>query len=38
LLSPCKDLAQYDVKFTGIVESTFLRDLLGWVVPLPKAA
>jgi len=28
-----KDLAQYDVKFTGIVESTFLRDLLGWVVP-----
>ena len=28
-----QDLAQYDVKFTGIVESTFLRDLLGWVVP-----
>jgi cell division protease FtsH len=28
-----KDLAQYDVKFAGIVESTFLRDLLGWVVP-----
>ncbi len=28
-----KDLAQYDVKFTGVVESTFLRDLLGWVVP-----
>ncbi len=28
-----KDLAQYDVKFTGIVQSTFLRDLLGWVVP-----
>lgn len=28
-----KDLAQYDVKFTGIVENTFLRDLLGWVVP-----
>jgi cell division protease FtsH len=28
-----KDLAQYDVRFAGIVESTFLRDLLGWVVP-----
>ncbi len=28
-----KDLAQYDVKFTGIVESTFVRDVLGWVVP-----
>jgi len=23
-----KDLAQYDIKFTGIVESTFLRDVL----------
>jgi len=28
-----KDLAQYDLKFSGIVESTFLRDLLGWVIP-----
>ncbi|HNH12843.1 MAG TPA: AAA family ATPase, partial [Rhodocyclaceae bacterium] len=28
-----KDLAQYDVKFTGVVQSTFLRDVLGWVVP-----
>ncbi len=28
-----KDLEQYDVKFTGVIESTFLRDLLGWVVP-----
>ncbi len=28
-----KELAQYDVKFTGVVENTFLRDLLGWVVP-----
>jgi cell division protease FtsH len=28
-----KDLAQFDVKFTGVVESTFLRDVLGWVVP-----
>jgi len=31
--SLAKELAQYDVKFTGIVQSTFLRDLLGWVVP-----
>ncbi len=28
-----KDFAEYGVKFTGVVESTFLRDLLGWVVP-----
>lgn len=28
-----KDLSQYDVKFTGIVENTFLKDLLGWVLP-----
>ncbi|WP_300434498.1 ATP-dependent zinc metalloprotease FtsH [Zoogloea sp.] len=28
-----KDLSQYDVKFTGIVENTFFRDLLGWVLP-----
>ena len=28
-----KDLGQYDVKFTGVIESTFLRDLLGWVLP-----
>ena len=28
-----RDLAQYDVKFTGVVESTFLRDILSWVVP-----
>jgi cell division protease FtsH len=27
------DLAQYGVTFTGVVESTFLRDMLGWVVP-----
>lgn len=27
------DLAQYDVTFTGVVESTFLRDLLSWVLP-----
>ena len=28
-----KDLSQYDVKFTGVVESTFLRDMLSWIVP-----
>ena len=28
-----KDLGQYDVKFTGVVESTFLRDIASWVVP-----
>ena len=31
--SLAKDLAQYDVKFTGIVENTFFKDLLGWVLP-----
>jgi cell division protease FtsH len=28
-----RDLSQYDVRFNGVVENTFLRDLLGWVVP-----
>ena len=28
------DLAKYGVTFTGVVESTFLRDLLSWVVPV----
>jgi len=28
-----KDLDTYGVKFTGVVENTFLKDLLGWVVP-----
>jgi cell division protease FtsH len=27
------DLAQYNVKFTGVVQSTWLRDILGWVLP-----
>ena len=31
--SLAKDLAQYDVKFNGVVESTFLRDILSWVIP-----
>ncbi len=28
-----KELAQYDVKFTGVIENTLLRDLLSWIVP-----
>jgi cell division protease FtsH len=28
-------LSQSDVKFTGVIESTWLRDLLPWVLPLP---
>jgi cell division protease FtsH len=28
-----KDLGQYDVKFNGVIESTFLRDILSWVLP-----
>jgi cell division protease FtsH len=27
------DLAKYNVKFTGVVQSTWLRDILGWVIP-----
>jgi len=29
-----KDLAQYNVKFTGVVQSTWLRDVLGLIVPI----
>jgi cell division protease FtsH len=28
-----KDLEQYGVKFTGVIESTFFRDMLGFVLP-----
>ena len=28
-----RDLDQYNVKFTGLVENTFFRDLLSWIVP-----
>ena len=28
-----KDLEQYKVKYAGVIESTFLRDILGFVVP-----
>ena len=26
-------LSQYDVKFEGVVQNTFFRDILGWVIP-----
>src|SRR6266404_9878285 len=29
-----QELDQYGVKFAGAIESTFLRDLLSWVVPV----
>jgi cell division protease FtsH len=29
-----EQLTKYDVKFKGIIQSTFLRDLLSWVVPM----
>lgn len=25
-----RDLEQYNVKFSGVIENTFLKDLLGW--------
>jgi cell division protease FtsH len=28
-----RDLSQYDIKYTGVVESRLFRDILGWVVP-----
>jgi len=28
-----RDLAQYDVRFEGVIEGTLLRDLLSWVLP-----
>ncbi|QSA97248.1 ATP-dependent zinc metalloprotease FtsH [Methylococcus sp. EFPC2] len=28
-----RDLEQYNVEFAGVIESTFLKDLLGWVIP-----
>jgi cell division protease FtsH len=28
-----EDLQQYGVKFTGVIESTFFRDILGFVLP-----
>jgi cell division protease FtsH len=28
-----RDLAQYNVQFKGVIENTFFRDLLSWVIP-----
>ncbi len=28
-----RDLAQYDVRFTGVIQNTFFRDLLSWILP-----
>ena len=27
-------LAQYDVEFTGVIDSTILRDILSWILPV----
>ena len=32
-LDLAEDLEQYDVRFTGVVENTLLRDVLSWVLP-----
>jgi cell division protease FtsH len=29
-----EDLAQYDVEFSGVIESDFFKNLLSWLVPL----
>jgi len=28
-----RDLTQFDVKFNGVIESTWMRDILSWVLP-----
>ncbi|MBO6890498.1 MAG: ATP-dependent zinc metalloprotease FtsH [Roseibium sp.] len=28
------ELSKYDVKFTGVVQSTFIKDILSWVLPV----
>jgi len=32
-LDLARDLSEYGVRFTGMVQSTFLRDLISWVAP-----
>ncbi len=32
-LDLARDLAQYGVRFTGVIQSTFLRDMFSWVAP-----
>ena len=27
------ELSKYDVKYTGVVQNTFIRDILSWVLP-----
>lgn len=27
-------LSKHDVQFTGVIENTFLRDILGWILPV----
>ena len=29
-----KELAQYDVEFTGVIESHFISNLMSWIVPI----
>jgi len=29
-----RDLSQYGVRFTGVIQSTFLRDVLSWIAPM----
>lgn len=29
-----EELTKYDVKFTGVVQSTFIQDILSWVLPV----
>src|SRR4030088_501480 len=31
---PAEELSKYNVKFAGAIESTLLRDLLSWLVPI----
>ena len=31
-----KELSARNVTFSGVIESTFLRDLLSWIVPSPR--
>jgi len=28
-----RELSKYNVKYTGVIENTFMRDLLSWIVP-----
>jgi cell division protease FtsH len=29
-----RDLAQHDVKVTGVIENTLMRDILSWIIPI----